>query len=42
MGQLHIHADRHAFASLTRTLDRPMRSASDNEQAMVSILGEMQ
>ncbi|HEY6133038.1 MAG TPA: hypothetical protein VIW70_03580 [Rubrivivax sp.] len=41
MGQLYMYADQHELASLTRNLDRPMRNASDNERAMVSILGEL-
>lgn len=42
MGQLYMYADRQGLALLTRYLDRPMRNASDNERAMVSILDELQ
>lgn len=42
MGQLYMYADRHELCLLTRDLDRPMRNASDNERAMVSILDELQ
>ena len=38
LGQLYIYADRHELASLTRSLDRPMRSASANERALAAIL----
>lgn len=41
MGQLYMYADRQGLAQLTRCLDRPMRNASDNECAMVSILDEL-
>lgn len=42
MGQLYMYADQHQLAMLTRDLDRPMRNASENECAMVSILDELQ
>jgi hypothetical protein len=42
MGQLYMYADQQGLALLTRFLDRPMRNASDNELAMVSILDELQ
>lgn len=42
MGQLYMYADRQGLVFLTRFLDRPMRNASDNERAMVSILDELQ
>jgi len=42
MGQLYMYADQHELDLLTRDLDRPMRNASDNERAMVSILDELQ
>jgi len=42
MGRLYMYADQHDLAMLNRHLDRPMRNASDNERAMVSILDELQ
>ncbi|CAN5756010.1 hypothetical protein BH11PSE8_BH11PSE8_07400 [soil metagenome] len=42
MGQLYIYADQNGLTHLTRDLDRPMRNASDNERAMVSILDALQ
>lgn len=42
MGQLYMYSDRHGLGSLTRAFDRPMRTASDNERVMASILGELQ
>jgi hypothetical protein len=42
MGQLYMYADQEGLAFLTRYLDRPMRTASENERAMVSILDELQ
>lgn len=42
MGQLYIYADQHELDTLTRSLDRPMRNASDNEHAMVSLLDALQ
>lgn len=41
MGQLYMRADEHELASLTRSLDRPMRNASDNERALGAILEEL-
>jgi hypothetical protein len=38
MGQLYIYADQHELAALTRTLDRPMRYAAENERALAAIL----
>ena len=38
LGQLYIYADQHDLASLTRSLDRPMRYASENERALATIL----
>ncbi len=38
MGQLYMYADQQGLVLLTRYLDQPMRNASDNERAMVSIL----
>ncbi|WP_439520615.1 hypothetical protein [Hydrogenophaga sp.] len=42
MGQLYMYADQQGLALLNRYLDRPMRNASDNERAVVSILDELQ
>ena len=42
MGQLYMYADQDGLPFLTRYLDRPMRTASENERAMVSILDELQ
>lgn len=42
MGQLYMYADQQGLTFLTRCLDQPMRNASDNERAMVSILDELQ
>jgi len=41
MGQLYMFADEHRVASLTRTLDKPMRNASENEQTFAAILEEL-
>jgi len=41
MGQLYMYADQEGLVLLTRYLDRPMRMASENERAMVSILDEL-
>lgn len=41
MGQLYMRADASKIASLTRRLDKPMRNASDNEQAFAAILEVM-
>lgn len=41
MGQLYMCADTHKVAALTRRLDRPMRNASENEQAFAAILEEL-
>lgn len=42
MGQLYICADRNEVASLTRSLDKPMRNASENEQTFAAILDVLQ
>ncbi|MBA4263574.1 MAG: hypothetical protein C0453_00705 [Comamonadaceae bacterium] len=42
MGQLYMYADQEGLVFLTRYLDGPMRMASENERAMVSILDELQ
>jgi len=41
MGQLYMCADAHHVASLTSSLDKPMRNASENEQMFASILAEL-
>ena len=41
MGQLYMCADSNKVAALTRSLDKPMRNASDNEQMFAAILEEM-
>lgn len=41
MGQLYMFADENKVASLTRTLDKPMRNASENEQTFAAILEDL-
>ncbi len=41
MGQLYMCADENKVVSLTETLDKPMRNASDNEQTFAAILEEL-
>lgn len=41
MGQLYMCADENRVAMLTRSLDKPMRNASENEQMFASILDEL-
>lgn len=41
MGQLYMQADLHRLTALTRRLDKPMRNASENEQAFAAILEEL-
>lgn len=41
MGQLYMCADANHVASLTRSLDKPMRNASENEQMFAGILVEL-
>ena len=41
MGQLYMCADENKVVSLTETLDKPMRNASDNEQTFAAILDEL-
>ena len=41
MGQLYMAADEHSVSMLTARLDKPMRNASDNEQAFSAILEEL-
>lgn len=38
MGQLYMCADANKVTALTRSLDKPMRNASDNEQTFAAIL----
>jgi uncharacterized protein YigA (DUF484 family) len=38
MGQLYMCADANKVEALTRSLDKPMRNASDNEQTFAAIL----
>lgn len=41
MGRLYMCADENNVASLTRSLDKPMRNASENEQMFAGILEEL-
>lgn len=41
MGQLYMCADENKVASLTSSLDKPMRNASENEQMFAGILKEL-
>jgi septation ring formation regulator EzrA len=41
MGQLYMRADEHHLTDITSQLDKPMRNASDNEQAFAALLDEM-
>lgn len=41
MGQLYMCADENNVPSLTRSLDKPMRNASENEQMFAGILEEL-
>lgn len=42
MGQLYMCADEHKVTSLTDSLDKPMRNASDNEQTFAAIPEDLQ
>ncbi len=42
MGQLYMFADQNEVGSLTRSLDKPMRNASENEQTFAAILDVLQ
>lgn len=42
MGQLYMHADEAGLAGVTQMLDKPMRNASDNQQAFAALLSELQ
>lgn len=41
MGQLYMCADENHVTSLTNSLDKPMRNASENEQMFSGILEEL-
>ncbi len=41
MGQLYMHADERHIFSLTESLDKPMRNASENQQSFAAILDEL-
>lgn len=41
IGQLYMFADENRLASLTVSLDKPMRNASDNEQMFSALLDEL-
>ena len=41
MGQLYMCADENKVVSLTRSLDKPMRNASENEQMFAGILEQL-
>lgn len=41
VGQLYMKADELHVEEITTQLDKPMRNASENEQAFVALLDEM-
>jgi hypothetical protein len=41
-GQLYLKADEAGLSALTGMLDKPMRNASDNQQAFATLLSELQ
>jgi len=41
VGQLYLRADEQHLGELTAQLDKPMRNASDNEQAFAALLDEL-
>lgn len=41
MGQLYMCADENKVSALARSLDKPMRNASENEQTFAAILDEL-
>jgi len=41
MGQLYLYADDYKLEELTKALDKPMRNASDNQQAFAAIPEEL-
>ncbi|MFZ2651315.1 MAG: hypothetical protein WA210_14530 [Burkholderiaceae bacterium] len=42
MGQLYLCAEQNKAETLARSLDKPMRNASDNEQMFAEILQDLQ
>jgi len=41
VGQLYMKADENHIEEITTQLDKPMRNASENEQAFAALLEEM-
>ncbi len=41
-GQLYMKADEVGMSRLTELLDKPMRNASDNQQAFAGLLADLQ
>lgn len=41
VGQLYMRADENHLAQITSQLDKPMRNASENEQAFAALLDEL-
>ena len=41
VGALYIYADENSVAALNRSLDKPMRNASENEQTFSAILEDL-
>lgn len=41
VGALYIYADENNVAALNRSLDKPMRNASENEQTFAAILEDL-
>jgi hypothetical protein len=41
VGQFYMLADEHKLARLTGQLDKPMRNASENEQAFAALLDDL-
>jgi hypothetical protein len=41
-GQLYMRADEAGMSRLTELLDKPMRNASDNQQAFAALLADLQ
>lgn len=41
-GQLYMKADEAGMSRLTELLDKPMRNASDNQQAFAGLLSDLQ
>lgn len=40
-GQLYMKADEAGMTALTELLDKPMRNASDNQQAFAALLADL-